>query len=210
MVRWPKGAARVALVGACGAARAAAGAASSEELVLQARAHEAAHEEDIALRRYTEAIEVDSTNGAAWTGLGELRFRLGEPAEAERVFTAALQRDPHLHRALLGRARARWALGEHARAEMDLEAYANTRRDSDAYRELAAWFGVDGRTPAELATWRRLLAAATREGDAAAIDEARRMVRSLVILVDGADPAACPADSDSTRRALARIARRAP
>jgi hypothetical protein len=41
-------------------------------------------------------------------------------------------------------------------------------------------------------------------------NEAHRMVRALVVLVDRADPAAAPEDPDSTRRALAHIARRAP
>jgi hypothetical protein len=34
------------------------------------------------------------------------------------------------------------------------------------------------------------------------------MVRALVILVDGADPASSPVDADPTRRALATIAAR--
>jgi hypothetical protein len=34
------------------------------------------------------------------------------------------------------------------------------------------------------------------------------MVRALIILVDGADPASSPVDPDPTRRALAQIARR--
>jgi hypothetical protein len=34
------------------------------------------------------------------------------------------------------------------------------------------------------------------------------MVRALVILVDGADPATSPLQPDATRRALAAIARR--
>ena len=176
----------------------------------QARAHEAAHEDDVALRRYTDALTVDRSHAGAWLGLGALRMRLGEPAEAERVYDTALAQVPALRAALQGRARARFSLGRHADAEADLEAYASAGDDVVTLRELAGWFGIDGRTPAQLATWRRLLAIAESGQDPALEPEARRMVRALVILVDGSDPAASPADPDDTRRALARIAARVP
>lgn len=176
--------------------------------MLQARAHEATHEDDIAVRRYSDALMLDPTNVDAWLGLGALRVKLGDPVEADCVYSAALERVPSLRRALLGRARARWALGHHVEAEEDLETFAAQDGDLGALRELAGWFGSDGRTPAQLATWRRLLAAATRLGDAALAAEARRMVRALVILVDGADPASSPVDPDPARQAMARIARR--
>jgi tetratricopeptide (TPR) repeat protein len=181
---------------------------SADELVRQARAHEAAHEDDVALRRYTDALAEDRTSADAWLGLGALRMKVGEPAEAERVYDTALAQVPTLRLALQGRARARWALGRHTDAEEDLEAYAATERDNGALRELAGWLGEDGRTPAQLAIWRRLLAVAHEADDAPLEREARKMVRALVILVDGSDPAASPVDPDATRRALARIAAR--
>jgi tetratricopeptide (TPR) repeat protein len=181
---------------------------SSDELVRQARAHEAAHEDDLAVRRYMEALQLDATAEDAWLGLGALRIRLGDPAEAERVYEAALQRVPLLRRAVAGRAHARWAQGRHAEAESDLDAYATAEGDATALRELATWYGSDGRTPAQLATWRRLLGMAIEGGDASAEREARRTVRALVILTDGADPASSPPQPDATRRSLAHIARR--
>jgi tetratricopeptide (TPR) repeat protein len=188
---------------------AAYASSSADELVRQARSHEAAHEEDVAARRYTEALTIDPLNADGWIGLGDLRLKLGEGAEAERVFTAALERIPSLSLARARRARVRWGLGRHADAEADLEAYADTQEDAAAYRELAAWFGVDGRVPAQLATWRRLLSMAAHAGDDAALKEADRMVRALVVLADRADPASSPADPDETRRGLARMAARA-
>jgi tetratricopeptide (TPR) repeat protein len=157
------------------------------------------------VRRYTEALTIDPTHAGAWLGLGALRMKLGDAAEAERVYDAALDRVPTLHDAIRGRAEARWAQGHHADAERDLDSFASITGDVAALRQLATWFGTDGRAPAQLATWRRLLAQA-RGSDLEA--EARRMVRALVVLVDSADPAACPVDPDATRRALARIARR--
>jgi tetratricopeptide (TPR) repeat protein len=181
---------------------------TSDELVRQARAHEAAHDDDVAVRRYTEALEIDPAAEEAWLGLGALRMRLGDAAEAERVYDAALQRVPLLHRAVAGRAHARWARGRHADAEADLETYALLETDTSALRELADWYGTDGRTPPQLATWRRLLSMAVERADPEAEREARRMVRALVVLADGADPASSPHEPDATRRALARIARR--
>lgn len=192
----------LAVLGSVGAARASS---SADELVRQARTHEAAHDEDVAVRRYMEALEIDPVNEDAWLGLGALRLRIGEAAEAERVFDAALQRVPTLHRAIQGRARARWAQGRHGDAEGDLEAYVAVQPEADALRELSAWYATDGRTPAQLAVWRRLLLMAA---DEAGQREARRMVRALVILVDRADPAASPVEPDAARRAMAIIARR--
>jgi tetratricopeptide (TPR) repeat protein len=187
---------------------AAEATSSSDELVRQARAHEAAREDDVAVRRYMEALQVDPTSRDAWLGLGALRLRLGDALEAERVYFAALERVPTLHRALEGRARARWAMGHRGEAEADLETYAMLEGGPVALRELADWYGIEGRTPAQLATWRRLLAIAALGQDASAEHEARRMVRALVIMVGGADPATSPVGPDATRRALASIAKR--
>jgi tetratricopeptide (TPR) repeat protein len=182
--------------------------ASSDELVRQARAHESAREDDVAARRYMEALEIDPTSEDAWLGLGALRLRLGEPGEAERVYEAGLARVPTMRRALEGRARARWARGRHPEAEADLETYAALEPSAASLRELAGWYGSDGRAPAQLATWRRLLAMAVQGDDAASEHEARRMVRALVILTEGVDPVTSPSSPDATRRAMARIARR--
>jgi tetratricopeptide (TPR) repeat protein len=181
---------------------------SADELVRQAQAHEAAKENDVALRRYTEALSIDVTNEGAWMGLGALRLRMGDAVEAERVYSSALSHVPTMHHALQGRARARWTMGHHAAAEDDLESYAALEGDAATLKELATWYGADGRSPAQLATWRRLLTAAAHGDDATALHEARTMVRALVILVGGADPAASPVVPDPTRRAMAAMAKR--
>jgi tetratricopeptide (TPR) repeat protein len=181
---------------------------ASTELVREGRVHAAAHQDDIAARRYTEAIELDPSDGDAYLGLGEVRMRMGEPREAERVYSVALEHVPTLHAALSGRARARWALGRHDEAEQDLDTFATLDADATAWRTLAGWYEKDGRAPAQLATWRRLVALAAQNGDVALSREARVMVRALQIVVGPADPASAPLQDDPTRRALARIARR--
>ena len=159
-----------------------------------------------------EALAIEPGNAAAWLGLGALRMKIGEAAEAERVYSSALDRVPSLQAALEGRARARWAIGRHDDAEADLCAVATmqtAQASVPALRALAEWYATDGRTPAALAVWRRLLALAEERSDEASELEARRMVRALVILVDGADPASSPLEpAGSTRHALAAIARR--
>ena len=133
----------------------------------------------------------------AWLGLGALRLRLGEPGEAERVFDAALQRVPRLGRAIAaGRTPAgRWASTREA--EADLDAYATPKATPRRSRELA---GVvrrpTARSPAQLATWRRLLAHGGRRGRRAA--EQR-----------GPPDGARAASSWSARRRRSRVARAA-
>ncbi len=194
-------------------ARATTGSVS--ELLRQAREHESAHQDDVAARRYTEALGLDPTCEEAYLGLGQLRARAGDAREAERVYSVALEHAPQLRAALAGRARARHALGARDLAELDLEAYLATAgepEDLEALRELAHWYGEDGRTAARLAVWRRVLALANRSGDALvpAAREARTMVRALQILLGPADPVVAPPDaSDAARRAIAAIARRA-
>ena len=184
-------------------------ASSATELVRQAREHENAHEEDLAVRRYTEALGLDPTCEEAYLGLGDLRVRQGDPREAERVYTMALEHAPQLRSELKGRARARRAMGEATRAEQDLEAYVSTEEDPGALRELAGWYATEGRTAAQLAAWRRLLALSERSQDAALGREARTMVRALQILMGPADPVVSPpASGDFVRRTMASIARR--
>ncbi len=49
-------------------------AASAAELVRQAKQHEAAHEDLVAIRRYSEALTLDATNAEGYLGLGHLRL----------------------------------------------------------------------------------------------------------------------------------------
>ncbi len=183
-------------------------ASSAQELVREARAHEAAHKEELALRRYSEALSLDPTLADAYLGLGELRARRGDAREAERVYSVAMEHVPGLRAALVGRARARWQMGMRDEAENDLWAYVADTDDKAALRELAGWFGEEGKVPAQLAAWRRMLAVAERTSDAALVREARTTVRALQILVGPADPVSAPVEGDDVRRAVARMARR--
>lgn len=196
----------LAVLASAGTASSTAHASSALELVRLARAHEAAREEEIAVRRYMEALALDPTCDEAYLGLGALRARRGDLREAERVYTMALEHRPELRAARLARAHVRRALGLRAESEQDL--LAGAEDDASALRTLATWYGEEGQSPAQLAVWRRIAARAEATHDAALLHEARTTIRALVLLVGPADPAAAPADDRGVRRLLAALARR--
>lgn len=185
-----------------------AAASSALELVRIARAHEVSRQEEMAVRRYMEALALDPTCEEAYLGLGALRSRLGDLREAERVYSLALEHLPQLRQARLARAYVRRALGARTEAIDDLLSAGGAHDDPAALRVLAGWYGEDGQTPAQLAVWRRMLARAEASQDAQLLHEARTTVRALVILVGPADPAAAPPGDDRVRRLVATLARR--
>lgn len=180
-------------------------ASSALELVKIAHAHEIAHEDDVAIRRYMEALALDPGCVEAYAGLGDLRARRGDLHEAERVYSVALEHFPQERALRVARAHVRRALGATALARADL--LLGAENDVGALRSVADWYGEDGQTPAQLALWRHLGVVAEASGDAALLKEARTMVRALVILVGTADPAAAPSN-DAFRRFASELARR--
>jgi tetratricopeptide (TPR) repeat protein len=191
------------------APKVAQASASSDELVRQAREHEAQHDDDVAVKRYSEALRLEPTAADAYLGLGALRLRHGDFREAERVYAVALEQVAGLRLAIAGLARARWGLGRRSDAEATMESYLVAEpSDANALKEIAEWYGADARAPAQLWVWRRLLVVATAANDAPRIHEARSTVRALQILVGTADPAASPINPTPTRAGFAHVARR--
>lgn len=183
-----------------------ASASNALELVRSARALEQRHDDDLALRRYMEALSLDPSCAEAYLGLGSLRARRGDLHEAERVYSAALERIPGLRAARTGRAHVRRALGANANAAEDL--LAGAEDEIEALRILASWYGRDGQAPAQLSIWRTIFARAEALQRLDVLREARTMIRALVIVVDTADPAAFPPDERGLRRTVSLIARR--
>jgi tetratricopeptide (TPR) repeat protein len=187
-------------------------ASTVTELVREAHELESVHEEDRAIRCYTDALELDPTYAPAYLGLADLRARRGDTREAERVYSVALEHVPSLYSALIGRARVRRVLGEAREGDSDLERYLSHEEDLAEMKELAGWYGEEGRVSAQLAVWRRLYATAVRVGaEIAVIRDARAHVRALQFLVGPADPVVSPPGSapvDTVRLGLAEIARR--
>ncbi len=174
-----------------------ASAGSCEELVRSAKAHEAAGENDVALRVYNDAVRLDPTCADAWLGLGALRVRTGDAAEAERVYDAALSHVPSLASALAGRARSRWRLGRGPEAEDDMRDFIERSAPNDpraalnGLLELASWYAQTNRPPAQLACWRRIAILAHGVDDPLEA-RARATAEALVIVVGPADPVTHP------------------
>lgn len=187
---------------------AAASASSALERVRSARALELTHQEELALRRYMEALSLDPTCEEAYLGLGSLRARRGDLREAERVYSVALEHVPGLRAARLARAYVRRALGANAEAIEDL--LTGAEDDVETLRVLASWHGADGQTPAQLSVWRRIAVRARAIHHAALLREARTMIRALVIFVGSADPAASPPNDGEhgVRRTMSVFAKR--
>jgi tetratricopeptide (TPR) repeat protein len=181
---------------------------SADELIREAKIHAAGDEVDLAMRRYTEALALDPTSGDAYLGLAALRLRLGQSREAEQVYSTALEHMPALNDALAGRAHARRAMGARDLADRDLSDYATKTENVGAWRELARWYGEEGRFTAELSVWRGVLELAETRSDDALEVEAHKTIRALAVLAKPIDPAAFPPSTDLTRRTLANIARR--
>lgn len=191
-----------------------ASASSALELVELGARHERARQDELAVRRYMEALRADPTCEPAYLRLGALRARTGDLREAERVYSVALEHVPSLSEARVARAHVRRELGFREEAVADLLAAEERGRgarseepDVATLRVLARWYGEDGQTAAHLAVWRRILASAEHARDAALAREAQRMVRALVWFVGAADPVtAPPAEPDPVRAAIARLA----
>jgi hypothetical protein len=104
---WLRGALLFCRIGACAvvlSATSPARASSALDLVNIARAHEAAHEEDLALRRYTEALALDHLPQlrAARIGRAHVRRALGARAEAIDDLLTGAEDDPAALRILAG------------------------------------------------------------------------------------------------------------
>jgi tetratricopeptide (TPR) repeat protein len=185
-----------------------ASASSCDDLVRSAKAHEAAGDSDVALRVYNDAVRLDPTCAAAWLGLGNLRAKTGDAAEAERVFDAALAHVPSLPEAIAGRARSRWRLGRGSEAEDDMKEFVERSVPNDPHAalaglvELASWYAAMNRPPAQLACWRRIAALAHAVDDALEA-RAKTTVRALAIVVGDADPVTRPSRRDLLRTVAA-------
>lgn len=192
-------------IGCFFAAETSAKAGSADELLASARRLEAAHEEELAARRYNEALALDGSLAEAWLALGALRTRQGDHREAERVYAVCVARLPGLQAARSAHAEALHALGRMDEAVQEIEMLA--RAVPRERRRVAAWYSEEGRYPAALATWRLVLARAVVDHDDETVAEARAMVRALVLVSKPVDPAAYPAGDSRIRQMLGRIAR---
>jgi tetratricopeptide (TPR) repeat protein len=173
-------------------------------------AQEARGEIAQALTSYDEAVRTDVTLGAAALRLGSLRERLGDPTEAELLYTHAISAPDTAADAYYARALLRSTQHQRAQATVDLAESVARSPQPERLRLLGSWY-VEARTwPAALAVWRTLHAVAAARGDAEEAREAQLTVTALSWLVSDTDPVLAGASSpDWVRRSLARTARQA-
>jgi tetratricopeptide (TPR) repeat protein len=194
------------------------GISSAALLVTQGKAREAAGDELTALKRYGDALALDPACEDAYLALGGLRAKRGEALEAEQVYSTGLLHLPHSIPLVVARAKVRRVLGKLGGAADDLStaiaslspgAPGALATERGILRELASLKRQQGEPAAELAVWRRLLAIAHAEGDAAVVKEASIQARALSLFVGDVDPALGGRfEHEEIRRALAAIARR--
>ncbi len=181
----------------------------AELLFERAQRFEASGRISEAIGAYTESLRLDPTRGPALLALGRLRARIGDPGEAERLFSMAA-RDPDVEsEALTERARLRRSQGRDAEALTDLENASSHAAKPDGDAELATWYAERRAWLAALSEWRRVAAEATSDDLAA---RAKLEVRALTVLAAELDPVAAGAAKSATwtRRMLYRLADQKP
>lgn len=173
-----------------------------------ARAREQSNDDDIAVRRYMEAVSLDPRCRDAYLGLAALRERQGDYLEAAKVYTVALANIPQFKEAFIGRAKMHHALHATWLAAEDIEKLVPY--DHSVLRTLADWHGEDGHLIAQLAVWRRILLFAREDDSPQLAAEAETWIRALEYAVKPVDPVRFPVNPTPLRASIAFSAKRSP
>ena len=182
-------------------------ARAAERWTARGRALEQRGEVPRALVAYTEALRSDPTFGPAYLGLGRLRERLADYAEAERIYARAIHLPSVAAEALARRASIRRARGDRAGALLDLEAAVRQpgRVGPDHLELLARWYIERRNWLAALMLYRRM--AGELDDSDPRFAEVRLKVRALTVLAADLDPVIIGSDHPNwIRRSLASIA----
>jgi tetratricopeptide (TPR) repeat protein len=163
----------------------------------------------LALAELNEAIRFDPSFGDAFLELARLRERIGDLAEAERVYDQAARLPAVRAEALFGRARVVKARGHDDEAFRDLEASVELQPQRRSLALLAEWYVQRRAWPAALVAWRRVLASYDGEPGPDR-DRVRVRVQALVLLAAESDPVVGGAAHSPgwVRRSLARMAKK--
>ena len=193
----------------------AAPSESAALLIAQGKAKEAEGDELGAMKRYRDAIELDSTAEPAYLALGALRTKRNELSEAENIYDVGVSRVPGSKALYLARAKVHRFRGHANDARVDLQrawTLEGTTGSSDELaimRERIALAREQRDAAGELLGWRRVLAIAHANGDAKLKSEASVQARALGIFVGEVDPVlSCKTIADPMRKSLASVARR--
>jgi tetratricopeptide (TPR) repeat protein len=179
------------------------------ELVRQGLEHARNGDDELAARRFMDAIQLEPTLGPAYLELASVRERSGDLREAERTYDVAIRSVPGFVAAFRRRAAVLHRLGDAVHELADLEEAARLTDEPDVLLDLARRHVEDRAWPAALATWRKVLAKTEAKGDRRLVEDARIQIRALGILCSELDPVSEGASSrDWVRRAEASVAKR--
>jgi tetratricopeptide (TPR) repeat protein len=121
--------------------------------------------------------------------LAELRSRLGDFREAERLYSMAVRQRDQAPEAYKARALMRRHQGKRDEALEDLRAAIALRPgDVDSVRELARWYVEQRAWTAALSQYRALVRVLSETGSTPELQQARLQVRALTIMAAETDP----------------------
>jgi tetratricopeptide (TPR) repeat protein len=180
---------------------------AAPELTRQGQAHAHDGDNDLAIRRFLEALTLDPGYGPAYLELGAARMRGGDLQEAQRTYDLAIERIPNFAAAYRARAALKRRMGETEAEIEDLEMATKLAETPETLRELAGRYVETKAWPAALATWRRMSAFAEVRGDQALRHEASTKMRALQLLCAELDPVTGVSQRGWARHSLASIAR---
>jgi tetratricopeptide (TPR) repeat protein len=161
-----------------------------------------------AIAEYSRAVRDDGRCFPALLELAEIRSRLGDYTEAERLYGRALQLEAAADEALTKRAAMFGQRGHTEQALADLRTYVQRRPDAvDRIQRLAAFYVDLKAWAAALASFRRVLALLVAQGGSeSSVEHARLQVRALRVLAAETDPVGAGAnDAGWVRAAMARL-----
>lgn len=180
----------------------------SEALLDRGARHEEAGRLAEAAAAYTQAVQLDASNGRALLALGRLRLRMNDEREAETVLSAATNFSEVAAQAFTERAHLRKARGRDTEAFQDLENAVTLSPEETAWsEELGRWYVARRAWLPALSIFRRL---SIEFRGSAREKEMGLRVRALRLLSGDLDPVSRgrAADHSFVRRALARLGSR--
>src|SRR4051812_4714824 len=161
---------------------------AASELTRQGLEHAHEGNDDLAVRRFVEALSLDAHHGPAYLALGAARERAGDLEEAARTYDLAIANIPGFAAAYRARAALRRRMGEQDGELADLETATAITETPEGLRELAARYVESKAWPAALATWRKIAQLAQQHNDEPARREAAMKARALALLSGELDP----------------------
>ncbi len=163
-----------------------------------------------ALTLYTRALNLEPTCGSALIELARLRTRLGDTAEAKRLYRLATRQRNIAAQAYKERAWLYHREGEREQALVDLKAALSLDPlDLEATRQLADWYIEIRAWSAALTQYRAVVRLLSERAASDELNAALVKVQALTLMAAETDPVLAGRQSDNwIRRSIGRIVTR--